>query len=174
MTGFAKTCNVCTQWQERLSSPIDSSISKLLVCQLITTTPMQKVYWSAFSEIWFWGLSDVHKCSDVYWMSLVSLHRQPPCWKLLPASFMMKDMDLSIFCDILSIMGPYSRPFHFENCWASLEPTTLWLPITPTLHPYISASGVDKNNLKWQEIKLAMNYAVGSLIAIDSQQIATM
>ena len=35
-----------------------------------------------------------------------------------------------------------------------------------TLHPYISACGVDKNNLKWQEKQTAVHYGVGSLIAI--------
>ena len=38
---------------------------------------------------------------------------------------------------------------------------------TPTLHPYISACDVDKNNLKWREIQLAVCCGVGSLIAIN-------
>ena len=63
-------------------------------------------------------------------------------------------MVLAIFCDILSAMGPHSRPFHLENT------------PPPTLHPYISASGVDKNYLKWRENQLAVDCAVGSLIAI--------
>ena len=29
VTGFAKTCHICTQWQRTLLSPIDSSINKL-------------------------------------------------------------------------------------------------------------------------------------------------
>ena len=34
-------------------------------------------------------------------------------------------------------------------------------------HPYISACGVDKNNVKWWEIQLPIYYGVGSLIAIN-------
>ena len=39
-------------------------------------------------------------------------------------------------------------------------------PPPSTLHPYISACGIDKNNLKWPEIQLAVYYRVSSLIAI--------
>ena len=42
-------------------------------------------------------------------------------------------MDLAMFCDSLSVMGPPCGPFHLENAELSC-----------TLHPYISACGVDK------------------------------
>ena len=35
------------------------------------------------------------------------------------------------------------------------------------LYGYISACGVDKNYLKWQEIQLAMHCGVGSLIDLE-------
>ena len=38
-------------------------------------------------------------------------------------------------------------------------------PPPPTLHPYINACGVDKNQ-KWWENQLAVHCGVGSLIAI--------
>ena len=52
-------------------------------------------------------------------------------------------MDLAIFCNILSAMGPPCGPFYLEKYRAQLLPATLWLPAIP-LHPYISACGVDK------------------------------
>ena len=51
-------------------------------------------------------------------MPLIDLYRQPPCWESPPDSFMMQAMEWSIFCDILSAIGPSSRLFHLENCWA--------------------------------------------------------
>ena len=52
--------------------------------------------------------------------------------------FMMSAMDLFIFCDILSAMGPYSR--HLEELLSFL--VILHFVATP-----ISACGVDKNYL---------------------------
>ena len=138
--------------KERFSSPIDSSINKLMI-----TTPLPKVDWSAYSEVCFWGQLDAHECSGVHWMPLVSLYRQPPCLKSPPDSLMMLTMDLSISCDILSAMWHYSGPFH---PWALLYPTTSWLP------PYTSSSVVLIKNLKWQEIQLIVHCGVGGLIAI--------
>ena len=38
VTGFAKTCHLCTQRQRTFSSPIDSSINKLTICHNTTAT----------------------------------------------------------------------------------------------------------------------------------------
>ena len=65
-------------------------------------------------------------------------------------------------------MGPYSRRFHLENCWVQFtvyNPLLCGYPIPPPSTPiYVRACGVDKNNLKWQEIQLAVDCGVGSLI----------
>ena len=67
-------------------------------------------------------------------------------------------MDLAVFCDSLSAMGPPCGPFHLENAELSCNPP-LRGSIPSTLHPYISACGVDKSYLKWWEIhnQLAMH-----------------
>ena len=51
-----------------------------------------------------------------------------------------------MFCDILSAMGPPCGPFHLENAELSCNPPLRALHHPPplTLHPYISACGVDK------------------------------
>ena len=50
-------------------------------------------------------------------------------------------MDLAMFCDSLSAMGPPCWPFHLEKCRAQ---PLCGSPPFPTLHLYISACGVDK------------------------------
>ena len=49
-----------------------------------------------------------------------------------------------MFCDSLSTMGPPCGPFHLENAELSCNPPLRSSPPPPTLHPYISACGVDK------------------------------
>ena len=76
---------------------------------------------------------------------------------------MMWAMVLAIFCDILSAMGLHCRPFHPElHC----NPPLCGYPPPPTLHPYISACGVDKKQSKMAGKQLAVDCAVGNLIAI--------
>ena len=82
---------------------MDSSIKKL-----IASTPLPKVSKCAFAEACFWGLSDVH-C-----LLLVGFYRQPCCWKS-PHDWLILAMDLAMFCDILSAMGPPRGPFSLEN-----------------------------------------------------------
>ena len=64
-------------------------------------------------------------------------------------------------------MGSPCRPFHLEIAELSCNPPLRGSPPPPTLHPYISACGVDKNYLKWQEIQLAMHCGDGSLIDLE-------
>ena len=71
-------------------------------------------------------------------------------------------MDLSIFYDILSAMGSYSKAI---SLWKLLS-FAVTHHFVATHHPYTSACGVDKNYQKWQEIQLAVHYGDGSLIAI--------
>ena len=71
--------------KEHFSSPIDRSINKLTNCHNTTAAS----WLVCFSEICFWGLSDVHECSGVHWVPLIGLYRQPPCWKSPPDLFMM-------------------------------------------------------------------------------------
>ena len=70
--------------KEHFSSPIHRSINKLTNYHNTSA----KFDWSALSEAYFWGLSDVHERLGVHWMPLVSLYSQPPCWKSLPDLFM--------------------------------------------------------------------------------------
>ena len=79
-----KSATYAHNGKERFSSPIDSSVNKLIV-----TTPLPQVDWSAFFEACFWGLSDIHEYLGIHWMPLVGLYRQPPCWKPSPDLFMM-------------------------------------------------------------------------------------
>ena len=74
-------------------------------------------------------------------------------------------MHLSIVCDILSVMGPYSSTLKIAEIRCN-PPLHGYSP-PPTLHLYISAYNVDKNNLKWREIQLPVDCRVGSLIAIN-------
>ena len=53
-------------------------------------------------------------------------------------------MDLAMFCDSLSAMGPPCGPFHLENAELSCNLPLCGSPPPHTLHPYISACGVDK------------------------------
>ena len=62
-----------------------------------------------------------------------------------------------MFCDSLSAMWPPCGPFHLKNAELSCSLPLRGSPPPPTLHPYISACGVDKNYLKWWEIQLAMH-----------------
>ena len=67
------------------------------------------------------------------WMPLVSLYRQPPCWKSSDDWLM-----IAIghgFSYSLSAIGPPCGPFQPENFRAWLLPATLWLPTTP--HPLL-------------------------------------
>ena len=73
-------------------------------------------------------------------------------------------MDLAMFCDSLSAMGPPCGPFYLE---LSCNPPLHGSPPPSTLHPYISACGVDKNYLKWWEIQLAMHCREDSLIDLE-------
>ena len=63
--------------KEQFSLSMESSVNKLTNCQYTTA----KCWQSALAEACFWGLSDVHECSGVHWMSLVGFYRQQPCWK---------------------------------------------------------------------------------------------
>ena len=70
-------------------------------------------------------------------MPLACLYVQASlCWKSPTYSLMNKiwAMDLAIFCDILSALEHYSRPFYlvYVNWWGLLLLATLWLPTTPT------------------------------------------
>ena len=53
-------------------------------------------------------------------------------------------MDLAVFCDSLSEMGPSCGPFHLEITELSCNPPLYGFSPPPTLRPYISACGVDK------------------------------
>ena len=53
-------------------------------------------------------------------MPLVGLYRQPPCWKSPYNWLMILTMDLAMFCDSLSAMGPPCGPFHLEKGRAPL------------------------------------------------------
>ena len=68
-----------------------------------------------------------------------------------------------MFCDILSAMGPHYRPFHLEITELCCNPPLRGYPSPHTLHPYISARGVDEKQSKMAENQ---HCAVGSLIAI--------
>ena len=72
-------------------------------------------------------------------------------------------MDVVIFCEILSAMGPHSRPFSPRKL-LSFAVTHHFV----ALHFYISAFDNDKNNLKWRENQLPVYCGVDSLIAINS------
>ena len=65
-------------------------------------------------------------------------------------------MDLAMFCDSLSAVGFLVGHFTLKNAELS-NPPLRGSPPSPTFHPYISACGVDKNYLKWQEIQLFMH-----------------
>ena len=71
---------------------------------------------SAFAEICFWGLSDIHKCSGVHWMPLVGLYRQPPCWKT-PHNCLCIGYGFSYVLWQFECNGASLR---LENCWAQL------------------------------------------------------
>ena len=53
-------------------------------------------------------------------------------------------MDLAMFCDSLSAISLPCGPFHLENAELSCNSPFRGSPQPPTLHPYISACGVDK------------------------------
>ena len=46
---------------------------------------------------------------------VVDLYRQLPCWKPPPDWLIILTMDLAMFCDILSAVGPQFGSFHLEN-----------------------------------------------------------
>ena len=71
-------------------------------------------------------------------------------------------MDLAIFCDSLSVI----RPPRAISAW-KFQSSAVARHFVAPLHPCISACGVDKNYLKWQEIQLAMNCIEGSLIDLE-------
>ena len=73
-----------------------------------------------------------------------------------------------MFCDSLSAMGPPCvGHFTLKNAELSCNPPLRGSPTPPTLHPYISACGVDKNYLTWWEIQLAMHCREDSLIDLE-------
>ena len=53
-------------------------------------------------------------------------------------------MDLAMFCDRWSAMGPPFGHFTLKNAALSCNPPFCGSPLSLTLHPYISACGVDK------------------------------
>ena len=67
---------------------------------------------------------------------------------------MILAMDLAMFCDILSVMGPPCGHFTLNNAELSCNPPFHGSPPPPTLYPYINACGVDINYLKLWEIQL--------------------
>ena len=75
-------------------------------------------------------------------------------------------MDLPMFCDSLSAMGPPCGPFHLKKCRTHCNPL-LCSSHHPHPLPYINACSVDKNYLKWREIWLAMHSREDSLIDLE-------
>ena len=72
------------------------------------------------------------------------------------------------FCDILSGLGLILGNFTQKITELCCNPPLHNYPPSPTLHPYISACDVDKNNLKWRITQLAVHCGVGNLIVINS------
>ena len=61
-------------------------------------------------------------------------------------------MDLAMFCDSLSAMGPPCGPFHLENAELSCNPPLRGsAPPPPSTPTYISTCGVDKKLSKMVE-----------------------
>ena len=107
---------------------------------------------------------DVHKCLGVHWwMSLVSLYTQPPCWKSQADSFMMWAIDLYIYCVILSTMGYILGHLTLNIAEVYCSHHFMDIPCPPPLYKCL---WFDKNNLKWFVTQLAVHCGVGSLIAI--------
>ena len=78
-------------------------------------------------------------------------------------------MDLAIFCDSLSAIGPPCGPFQPKSFRAQLLLATLWLPATPTLTPtQVSACDVDKKLSKMAgNSAIVMHCREGSLIDLE-------
>ena len=73
--------------------------------KLFTTTPLPRVL-ICFFDACFWGLSNVHECLGLHWIPLIGLYRQPLRRISQSDLLMIQAMELAIFCDILSTMGP--------------------------------------------------------------------
>ena len=71
VTGYAKTFHIHKHnGKKYFLSSVDN--------QLVITTRLPNVNWSAFSKACFWGLSGIHKCSSAQWIPLVALYWHPP------------------------------------------------------------------------------------------------
>ena len=144
MTRFVKTLHLCTPWQWTAFNVNGQPINKLTNYRYTTA----KCWWSAFAEACFWGLSDVHECLHVHWMPPVGLYRQPPHGKL-PHNWLMIYIGhgFSFILWQLSAVLVGLLVGHFS---LKLTQLSCCLPLygsqpTPTIHPYISTCGVDKN-----------------------------
>ena len=162
MTGFAITRHICTQWQRIFLSPIDSSISKL--------TNHHNTTAKSWPACFFWGLflrpvirPRVLGCPLIL---LVGLYRQSPCWKSSPDSFMIRPWIFLCFVTFWVQWGLILGHFTLKIAELHCNPPLRGYAHHLTLHPYISAYGVDKKQSKWWEIQLALHCGVGSLIAI--------
>ena len=95
---------------------------------------------SALTGATFWGVSDVHQCSNGLEMAVVTLHKQalgcrsPNDWLLL------------LFIDLATFVifgAQHLSPFGSLTslCVFSLP---LSFPPPPTNHPYVSTCGIDE------------------------------
>ena len=110
---FAKTHHVRTQCQRKFSSRIDSSINNPTNYHNTTA----KSWVVCFSEACQMSTS-ARMFIECHWSACTGSHLAEN--HHLTRSWCTYAMDLPIFCDIVSAIGPYSRPFHSENCWALL------------------------------------------------------
>ena len=117
--------------KERFSPPIDRSINKLTNSHNTTAT--------SWLVCFSWGLflrpvrrPRVLGCSlsVTGWLVQAATLLKITTWLVHDVghgcSYILWHLELyfvtfgAIFCDILSAMGPHSRPLHLENYWASL------------------------------------------------------
>ena len=123
----------------------------------ITRIPLPNIGWSAF-------VCEACQTSTNTWVS-IKCH-----WLACAGSYLAGNhnttgwlyMQLTIFCDVLSTMGPKFRSFHLENFWALLQPTRTTSRLPTTLYKCLWCW--QKNYLKRWKIQLAMQCEVGSLI----------
>ena len=142
---------------EQFSPSIDSSINKLTNCQYTTAKCWQVCFcWGLF-------LRAVRRPRAVLGCPLNATGRLAQATILLEITIrLVDDIDhwfsyvlWQFECNGASLcMGHFT----FKNAELRCNPPLRGSPPPPTLHPYISACGVDKKNyLKWWEIQLAMH-----------------
>ena len=81
-------------------------------------------------------------------MALVGPDRQSASWKSLHGSPVILGVNLATICDNQSTRKSQLRPFGSVKFLKLEKPATSWFPITPTLYPYRSSSGIGKAKKK--------------------------